>query len=124
VDTSVWVNEFAQREAGHGTSPQLLEMLRTRVLPIIVPNLVLAEVAGVINRTCNDPVRAEVFVTTLGRLPNVTGVALDAAVAQQAGCSLIVPDHEHLTRLGSMVMVHTPAVLAELISPMSPSPAR
>jgi hypothetical protein len=27
-----------------------------RVLPIIVPNLVLAEVAGVISRTCNDPV--------------------------------------------------------------------
>jgi predicted nucleic acid-binding protein len=46
VDASVWVNGFDQREAGHATSRQLLEVLRTRALPIIVPNLVLAEVAG------------------------------------------------------------------------------
>jgi predicted nucleic acid-binding protein len=116
-------------------------VLRTRALPIIVPNLVLAEVAGAISRTRNDPVRAEAFATTLGRLPNVTVVALEmtlgdqaralaaqhglrgadavyAAVAQQAGCTLISLDHEHLTRLGSIVTVHTPAAaLAELIPP-------
>jgi hypothetical protein len=35
---------------------------------------------------------------------------------------LISLDHEHLTRLGSIVMVRTPAVvLAELIPPTSPS---
>jgi predicted nucleic acid-binding protein len=75
----------------------------------------------------------------LGRLPNATVVALDvafryqaralaaqhglcgvdavyAAVAQQAGCTLISLDHEHLTRLGSIVMVRTlAAVLAEVI---------
>jgi hypothetical protein len=32
-----------------------------------VPNLVLAEVAGAISRTRNDPLRAEAFVATLGR---------------------------------------------------------
>ena len=120
-------------------------MVRTRALPIIVPNLVLAEVAGAISRTRNDPVRAEAFATTLGRLPNVTVVGLDealghqtralaaqyglrganavyAAVAHQAGCTLISLDHEHLTRLGSIVMVRTSAaVLAELIPPTPPS---
>ena len=109
------------------------------------PNLVLAEVAGAISRTRNDPVQAEVFATTLGRLPNVTVVALDgalgyqarapaaqhglrgadavyAAVAQQAGCTLISLDNEHLTRLGNIVIVHTPAaVLAELVPPSPPS---
>jgi predicted nucleic acid-binding protein len=118
-------------------------VLRARALPIIVPNLVLAEVVGAISWTRNDPVRAEAFATALGRRPNVTVVALDAAlshqaralvaqyglrgadavyaaVAQQAGCLLISLDHEHLTRLGSIVMVRTPAaVLAELISPTS-----
>jgi len=84
VDASVWVNGFDQREAGHATSRQLLEVLRTRALPIIVPNLVLAEVAGAISRTRNDPVRAEAFATTLGRLPNVTVVALDVALGHQA----------------------------------------
>jgi predicted nucleic acid-binding protein len=147
VDASMWVIGFDQREAGHATSRQLLEVLRTRALPIIVPNLMLAEVVGAISRIRNDPVRAGVFATTLGRLPNVTVVALDvaledqarvlaaqhglrgadavyAAVAQRAGCTLISLDHEHLTRLGSIVMVRTPAAaLAELISPTSPSSA-
>jgi predicted nucleic acid-binding protein len=81
----------------------------------------------------------------VGRLPNITMVALDvalshqaralaaqyglrgadavyAAVAQQAGSTLISLDHEHLTRLGSIVMVRTPAaVLTELVPPTSPS---
>lgn len=145
VNASVWVNGFDQREAGHATSRQLLEVLRTRALPIIVPNLVLAEVAGAISRTPNDPVRAEAFAITLGQLPNVTVVALDmtlgdqartlaaqhglrgadavyAAVAQQAGCTLISLDHEHLTRLGGIVTGHIPAAaLAELIPPTPPS---
>jgi predicted nucleic acid-binding protein len=138
---------LTKREGGHATSRQLLEVLRVRALPSIVPNLVLAEVAGAISRTSNDPVRAEAFAMTLGRLPNVTVVALDvalgdqaralaaqhglrgadavyAAVAQQAGGTLISLDREHLTRLGSIVMVRTPAaVLTELISPPSPSSA-
>jgi hypothetical protein len=47
-----------------------------------------------------------------------TVLMLFAAVAQQAGCTLISLANEHLTRLGSIVMVRTPAaVLAELIPP-------
>jgi predicted nucleic acid-binding protein len=50
--------------------------------------------------------------------------AVYAAVAQQAGCTLISLDHEHLTRLGNIVTVHTPATaLAELIPPTPPSSA-
>jgi predicted nucleic acid-binding protein len=50
--------------------------------------------------------------------------AVYAAVARQAGCTLISLDHEHLTRLGSIVMVRTPAAgLTELVSPTSPSSA-
>ena len=46
VDASVWVNAFDQREPGHLVSRQFLEVLRDQALPIIVPNLVLVEVAG------------------------------------------------------------------------------
>jgi predicted nucleic acid-binding protein len=50
--------------------------------------------------------------------------AVYAAVAQQAGCTLIALDHEHLTRLGSIMIVCTPAaVLTELVPPTSPSSA-
>jgi hypothetical protein len=86
VDASVWVNGFDQREAGHTTSRQLLAVLRARALPIIVPNLVLAEVAGAISRTRNDPVQVEAFATTLGRLPNVTVVALDGPTKGTLRC--------------------------------------
>jgi hypothetical protein len=91
--------------------------------------LVLAEVAGAISRTRHDPVRAEAFATTLGRPPNVTVVALDVALGDHARAlaaqqALISLNHEHLTRLGSIVTVHTPAAaLAELILPTPPSSA-
>lgn len=138
VDASVWVNGFDQRESGHETSRQLLELLRAQAVPIIEPMLVLAEVAGAISRTRQDPARAEAFAIVLGQLPNVTILPLDdtlgqqalalaaqhglrgadavyAAVAQQAGCTLISLDHEHLTRLAGLISVQTPeAALAEL----------
>jgi predicted nucleic acid-binding protein len=141
VDASVWVNGFDQREPGHGTSRQLLELLRTRALPIIEPMLVLVEVAGAISRTRQDPARARAFAITLGRLPNITLLPLDtalgqralalaaqhglrgadavyAAVAQHTGCTLISLDNEHLTRLAGIVSVQTPeAALAELTPP-------
>jgi predicted nucleic acid-binding protein len=141
VDASVWVNGFDQREPGHSTSRQLLELLRTQALPIIEPMLVLVEVAGAISRTRQDSARARAFATTLGRLPNITLLPLDtalgqralalaaqhglrgadavyAAVAQHAGCILISLDNEHLTRLAGIVSVQTPeAALAELTPP-------
>jgi predicted nucleic acid-binding protein len=138
VDASVWVNGFDQRESGHEISRQMLELLRAQAISIFEPMLVLAEVAGAISRTRQDPARAEAFAITLGQLPNVTILPLDealgqqalalaaqhglrgadavyAAVAQQAGCTLISLDHEHLTRLAGLISVQTPAVaLAEL----------
>jgi len=138
VDASVWVNGFDQRESGHETSRQVLELLRAQTIPIIEPILVLAEVAGAISRTRQDPARAEAFAIALGQLPNVTILPLDealgqqaqalaaqhglrgadavyAAVAQQAGGTLISLDNEHLTRLAGLISVQTPAAaLAEL----------
>jgi predicted nucleic acid-binding protein len=138
VDASVWVNGFDQRESGHETSRQVLELLRAQAIPIFAPMLVLAEVAGAISRTRQDPARAEAFAITLGQLPTVTILPLDealgqqalalaaqhglrgadavyAAVAQQAGCTLISLDHEHLTRLAGLISVQTPAAaLADL----------
>jgi predicted nucleic acid-binding protein len=138
VDASLWVNGFDQRESGHETSRQVLELLRAQTIPIIEPILVLAEVAGAISRTRQGPARAEAFAITLGQLPNVTILPLDealgqqalalaaqhglrgadavyAAVAQQVGCTLISLDNEHLTRLAGLISVQTPEVaLAEL----------
>ena len=141
VDASVWVNAFDQREPGHPVSRQFLEVLRSQALPIIVPNLVLVEVAGAISRTRRAPAQAQAFATALSRLPHVTVRVLDegcalhaftlaakhgrrgadavyAAVAHEAGSTLVTLDNEHLTRLINLMTVCTPAVaLAALIPP-------
>jgi predicted nucleic acid-binding protein len=141
VDASVWVNGFDQREPGHAISRQVLDLLRAQGIPIVVPNLVLAEVAGAISRTRNNPAQAQAFAAALGRLPNVRLVPLDnvliqqaqalaashglrgadaiyAAVALQAGSILISLDNEHLTRLTGIVTTRTPAdTLVDLTPP-------
>jgi predicted nucleic acid-binding protein len=143
IDASVWVNAFDQREPGHGVSRQFLEEVRDQALPIIIPNLALVEVAGAISRTRRAPAPAQAFATALGRLPHVTVCVLDAAcaldaltlaaqyglrgadavyaaVARQAGSTLVTLDNEHLTRLVSLTTVCTPEVaLAALTPPLT-----
>jgi predicted nucleic acid-binding protein len=145
IDASVWVNSFDQREPGHVSSRQLLEVIRAQALPIIVPNLALAEVAGAISRTRNDPIRAQAFSASLEQLPNVTVMPLNAelgqralelaaqhglrgadavyaAVAHQVGSTLISRDNEHLTRLNGIITVCTPeAALSDLTPPSETS---
>lgn len=141
VDASVWVNAFDQREAGHAVSRQFLDVLRTRAIPVAVPNLALVEVAGAISRTRRTPEQAESFGRALGRLPHITVRLLDevcaiqaltlaarhtlrgtdavyAAVALETASTLVTLDNEHLTRLASLMTVCTPAAaLAVLIPP-------
>jgi predicted nucleic acid-binding protein len=49
VNASVWVNGFDQREAGHTASRQLLDVVHVQALSMIVPNVVLVEVAAAIS---------------------------------------------------------------------------
>lgn len=138
IDASVWVNSFDQREAGHEISRQVLARIGSAGLPVIVPNLVLVEIAGAISRTRQNTEHAQAFVTRLRALSNVTFVVLDDMIAAEAttlaaqhalrgadavyaavvvrhGCTLISLDQEHLSRLPGVVSVLSPtAVLAEL----------
>lgn len=138
IDASVWVNAFDQREPGHQISHQFLEVLHHQSLPIILPNLVLVEVAGAISRTRQDQLQAESFVEALGRLPHVTVRILDeacalhaftlaaqhglrgadavyGAVARETGSILVSLDKEHLTKLGKIMPVVTPAIALNLL---------
>lgn len=139
----MWVNGFDQRESGHEQSRQLLQRLGQATDPIFVPNLVLVEVAGAISRTRQNPQHAQTFVSTMRRLPNVTMVQLDSALADQAstlaakhglrgadaiyaavaleyGCTLISLDNEHLTRLVNVVTVQSPVQALQNL-PVRPS---
>ena len=145
VDASVWVNGFDQREEGHQISRQVLGLLKAQRRAVIVPNLVLVEVAGAISRTRQDPEKARDFVATLRNLPNVSFIPLDdvlsqrasslaaryclrgadalyAAVAVQSNCTLITLDSEHLNRLTGIVTTRTPAQVLENLRPEQPAP--
>ncbi len=140
VDASMWVNSFDQREPGHEISRRVLERLRDQTVSVILPHLVLAEVAGAVSRTRNNPAQALAFATAIGHLPNVSLVPLDASVAQQAAqlaaqhglrgadavyaavalqanCTLITLDNEHLMRLVGIVPTQRPIEAVANLTP-------
>jgi predicted nucleic acid-binding protein len=84
VDASVFMNAFNPYEAGHEDSHRLLAMLQEQATPIIVPTLLLPEVAAAVGRGRQDADLAREFAVTLSRLPHLMLIPLDATLAQQA----------------------------------------
>jgi len=84
VDASVFLNAFNPYEAGHAESQRLLAQMQADALPIIVPTLLLPEVAAAVGRGRDDTALARAFSSALGRLPHVVWVPLDESLARQA----------------------------------------
>ena len=84
VDASVFLNAFNPHEAGHDESHRLLARLQAEAIPIVVPTLLLPEVAGTVARGRRDQVLAREFSRAISRLPHLVLVALDALLAQRA----------------------------------------
>ena len=84
VDASVFLNAFNPYEQEHAASQRLLAHLQAQAMPIIVPTLLLPEVAAAIGRGRDDPTLARAFTATLNRLPHMVWVPLDETLAQQA----------------------------------------
>ena len=138
IDASVFLNAFNPSEAGHAESHRVLAWLQEQATPIIVPTLVLPEVAATISRVRGDAVLARDFANALSRLPNLVLVNLDTTLAQQAadaaaqyrlrgsdavyaavalrfGTVLMTLDHEQQERLAQVVTSRNPAqVLADI----------
>ncbi len=84
VDASVFLNAYNTREPGHADSRRLLDRLRANADPIIVPALVLPEVAATIRRGHPDPSLARAFADAIARLPHLVLIPLDEVLARQA----------------------------------------
>jgi predicted nucleic acid-binding protein len=84
VDASVFLNAFNPFEAGHADSNRFLAYLQEQAIPIIVPSLVLPEVAAAISRGSGNIEWAREFASILERLPHLVLVPLDAVLARQA----------------------------------------
>ncbi|HJW84791.1 MAG TPA: type II toxin-antitoxin system VapC family toxin [Anaerolineae bacterium] len=138
IDASVFLNAFNPAEAGHVESNRLLMLLQAQATPLIVPTLVLPEVAATISRVRNAASLARSFATQLERLPNLMLIALDTTLARQAteaaaqhrlrgsdavyaavalrfGSILVTLDREQHDRLARVLTSYTPGeALTEL----------
>jgi len=84
VDASVFLNGFNPYEAGHEESHRLLAQMQDDAVPIIVPTLLLPEVAAAVSRGRDDADLARRFSANLRHLPHLFLVPLDQTLADQA----------------------------------------
>jgi predicted nucleic acid-binding protein len=84
IDASVFVNAFNPHEDGHLQSLQILTTIQERGDPMIVPTLLLAEVASAVARACDDSAGAIRYAIATAALPHLTLVTLTPAMARQA----------------------------------------
>ena len=78
------MNAFNSHEAGYAESLQLLATIQERGDPVIVPTLLIAEMASAVARASDDSVGARQYANATAALPHVTLVALTPATARQA----------------------------------------
>jgi predicted nucleic acid-binding protein len=81
----VFVNAFNPRERGHAESFQILAAIQERGDPIIVPSLLVVEVASALARVSNDTVGAIDYASAAASLPHLTLVSLTPVLARRAG---------------------------------------
>jgi predicted nucleic acid-binding protein len=84
IDASVFVNAFNPHEDGHAESLQILTAVLERGDPIIVPALLLPEMASAVARVTDDSVGALQYANATAALPHLTLVTLTPAMARQA----------------------------------------
>lgn len=137
IDASVFLNAFNPYEMGHEESHRLLARLQEQSAPIVVPTLLLPEVAAAVSRGREDEELAREFAAALSRLPHLVLIPLDTTLARQAadvaahyhlrgsdavyaavalrfGSTLVTRDREQRERVADALTVRYPAeALAE-----------
>ncbi len=84
VDASVFLSAFNSDEPGHADSQQFLSEVQDAAIPIVVPTLLLPELAAAVSRGQADADLAHRFSATVSRLPHIVLVPLDLPLARQA----------------------------------------
>ena len=84
IDASVWLNAFNPYEVGYGDSYRVLARLQAKTVPIIVPTLLLAEVAAAVQKGRGDDDLSLRFTASLARLRHLVWIPLDGTLARRA----------------------------------------
>jgi predicted nucleic acid-binding protein len=131
IDASVFISAFSPAEPAHPQSKAFMRRIRDDSVPIIVPALVLPEVASAIARGQGKPDLGVAFAEELSLFPNLTLISLDESLAEQAveiaaryclrgsdavyaavalrfGTGLVTLDREQLERLPGVLSVREP----------------
>jgi predicted nucleic acid-binding protein len=131
IDASVFVSAFTPSDEAHQTSKAFMREVRESGVPIIVPTLVIPEIAAAIGRGQGKPDLGYSFAIEVSQFPNVTLVNLDeslaesaaeiaatyrlrgsdavyAAVAKRFATELVTLDAEQVTRIKKVISVRKP----------------
>jgi predicted nucleic acid-binding protein len=136
IDASVFVSAFSPAEKAYGDSKAFMTRVRDSSAPVIVPTLVLPEVAAAISRGQGKPELGIAFALELVNFPNLVLVDVDqgtarlaaetaahhrlrgsdavyAAVALRFGSLLVTLDQEQSERLKDVLSVRSPTQVLE-----------
>jgi predicted nucleic acid-binding protein len=80
----VFVNAFNPHETGHAESLRILTAIQERGDPVIVPALLMPEIASAVARATGDRDGALRYALASAALPHLTVISLTPAVARQA----------------------------------------
>ena len=84
IDASVFVSAFSPAEAAQRDSKTFMTRVRETSAPVIVPTLVLPEVAAAISRGQGKPELGIAFALELVNFPNLILVDVDESLAKLA----------------------------------------
>lgn len=84
IDASVFVSAFNPHEPGHAESLRLLATIQEHADPVIVPTLLVPEIASAVTRASADGPGALQYARATAELPHLTVVSLTLALARQA----------------------------------------
>jgi predicted nucleic acid-binding protein len=131
IDASVFVNAFNPLEEGHAESLRILAAAHDRGDPVIVPTLLLVEIASAVARATGDGAGALQYAFATADLPHLTLVSMTPTMARQAaelaaanrlrgadavylavarryGTTLVSRDTEQRTRGSAIALCQTP----------------
>lgn len=84
IDASVFVNAFNPHEGGHEESLRLLASIHEHGDPILVPTLLVPEIASAVARASGDGPGALQYAIATAGLSHLTLVSLTPAMTRQA----------------------------------------
>lgn len=84
IDASVLTNSVISKEEFHEYSKRLLTFIKEHEIMVVVPEIVLPEIASAISRGTGDPYRAIAFASKLRQLPNFIFIPIDSGLADSS----------------------------------------